>query len=67
MTALQHAVMRNHVPTVKVLIERGADMEKKNKEGYSPLALALAEAKFEVAKALSTRARTSTPSPDRRS
>ena len=40
MTPLQHAVMRNHVPTVKMLLERGADIEKKNKEGYSPLALA---------------------------
>ena len=52
MTPLQHAVMRNHVPTVKMLLERGADIEKPNKEGYSPLALAIAEAKFEVAKVL---------------
>ena len=35
--------MRNHVPTVKMLLERGADIEKKNKEGYPPLALAIAE------------------------
>ena len=52
MTPLQHAVMRNHVPSVKVLLERGADIEKKNAEGYSPLALAIAEAKYEVAKVL---------------
>jgi ankyrin repeat protein len=35
-----------------MLLERGADIEEKNKEGYTALALAIAEAKFEVAKQL---------------
>jgi ankyrin repeat protein len=44
--------MRNHVPTVKMLLSRGADIERPGGKGYPPLALSIAEAKFEVAKAL---------------
>ena len=63
MTPLQHAVMRNHVPTVKMLLERGADIEKKNKEGYSPLALALPKRSSRWRRCCSKRAPTSTRRP----
>jgi ankyrin repeat protein len=52
MTPLLHAGMRSHVPTVEMLLKRGAHIEKPGQQGYPPLALAIAEAKFEVAKAL---------------
>jgi ankyrin repeat protein len=46
------AVMRDHVPSIKVLLEHGADMEKPGQEGFRPLPLAIAEDKYEAAKAL---------------
>lgn len=52
MTPLMHAAMRNHVPTIKALLARKADIEKTNPQGYPVLALAIAEAKFEAAEAL---------------
>ena len=44
--------MRDHVPTVKVLLANGADVEEPGPEGFRPLAVAIAEDKYEVAKAL---------------
>lgn len=52
MTPLIAAVMRDHVPTVKVLLDNGADINKSGLQGYPPLALAIGENKYEVAKAL---------------
>ena len=51
-TPLIAAVMRDHVPSVKVLLDNGADIEKPGLEVFRPLALAIAEDKYEVAKAL---------------
>jgi ankyrin repeat protein len=51
-TPLVAAVMRDHVPSVKVLIEHGADMEKPGQEDFRPLPLAIAEDKYESAKTL---------------
>jgi ankyrin repeat protein len=44
--------MRDHVPTIKVLLAKGADIEKPGPEGYRPLGIAISEDKFEVAKTL---------------
>jgi ankyrin repeat protein len=52
MTPLLHAAMRNHVPTIKALLARKADIEKAGPQGYPPLALAIAEAKYDAAVAL---------------
>ncbi len=52
MTALTAAVMRDHVPTIEVLIENGADVEEPGPGGLRPLALAIAESKYEAARAL---------------
>jgi len=46
------AVMRDHVPSIKVLLEHGVDIEKPGQEGFRPLPLAIAEDKYEAAKAL---------------
>ena len=35
-----------------MLLENGADMEEPGPEGFRPLALAIAETRYEVAKAL---------------
>ena len=51
-TPLVAAVMRDHVPSVKVLIEHDADMEKPGQEDFRPLPLAIAEDKYESAKTL---------------
>lgn len=51
-TPLVAALMRDHVPSIKVLLEHGADMEKPGQEGFRPLPLAIAEDKYEAAKAL---------------
>jgi quinoprotein dehydrogenase-associated probable ABC transporter substrate-binding protein len=51
-TPLVAALMRDHVPTVKVLVEKGADIEKPGQDGFKPLPLAIAEDKYESAKAL---------------
>ena len=51
-TPLVAAVMRDHVPSIKVLLEHGADTEKPGQEGFRPLPLAIAEDKYEAAKAL---------------
>ena len=51
-TPLVAAVMRDHVPSVKALIEHGADMEKPGQGNFKPLPLAIAEDKYESAKAL---------------
>lgn len=42
-TALHNAVLRNHVPTVKLLAERGADLTAPGYDGVTPLALAISE------------------------
>ena len=52
MTPLVAAVMRDHVPSVKALLENGADIEEPGPQGYRPLALAIAEARYEAAKTL---------------
>lgn len=52
MTALQHAINANHVPSIALLAEKGADLEKGTDSGYTPLELALGEGKFFAAKAL---------------
>jgi quinoprotein dehydrogenase-associated probable ABC transporter substrate-binding protein len=51
-TPLAAALMRDHVPSIKVLLEHGADMEKPGQDGFRPLPLAIAEDKYEAAKAL---------------
>jgi quinoprotein dehydrogenase-associated probable ABC transporter substrate-binding protein len=51
-TPLVTAVMRDHVPTVKVLLGHGAEIEKPGQDGFRPLPLAIAEDKYESAKAL---------------
>jgi quinoprotein dehydrogenase-associated probable ABC transporter substrate-binding protein len=51
-TPLVAAVMRDHVPTIKVLLEKGADLEKPGQQGFKPLPLAIAEDKYESAKIL---------------
>lgn len=51
-TPLVAAVMRDHVPSIKALIEHGADMEKPGQEDFKPLPLAIAEDKYEAAKVL---------------
>ena len=40
------------MPSIKVLLEHGADIEKPGPEGFRPLPLAIGEDKYEVAKAL---------------
>ena len=40
------------MPTVKALLAKGADIEKPGPEGFRPLAVAIAEDRYEVAKAL---------------
>jgi quinoprotein dehydrogenase-associated probable ABC transporter substrate-binding protein len=52
MTPLVAALMRDHVPTVKVLLDAGAQLEEPGPGGVTPLALALTERKYESAKAL---------------
>jgi ankyrin repeat protein len=52
MTPLIAAAMRDHVASVKVLAEKGADVEEPGPQGFRPLALAIAEQRYEVAKAL---------------
>jgi ankyrin repeat protein len=44
--------MRDDVPSVKLLLAKGADMKKPGPEGYPPLAVAIAENKYEAAKTL---------------
>jgi len=51
-TPLVAAVMRDHVPTIKDLVEKGANIEAPGQEGFKPLPLAIAEDKYESAKAL---------------
>jgi quinoprotein dehydrogenase-associated probable ABC transporter substrate-binding protein len=46
------AVMRDHVPSIKVLLEHGAEINKPGQEGFRPMPLAIAESKYEAAKAL---------------
>jgi quinoprotein dehydrogenase-associated probable ABC transporter substrate-binding protein len=46
------AVMRDHVPSIKALLEHGADLERPGQAGFRPLPLAIAEDKYEAAKAL---------------
>ena len=41
--------MRDHVPSIKALVELGADVEVPGQQGYRPLALALADQKYEAA------------------
>jgi quinoprotein dehydrogenase-associated probable ABC transporter substrate-binding protein len=52
MTAMQHAINANHVPSITLLAAKGADLEKGTASGYTPLELALGEGKFFAAKAL---------------
>jgi quinoprotein dehydrogenase-associated probable ABC transporter substrate-binding protein len=51
-TPLVAAVMRDHVASIKALLEHGADIEKPGEQGFKPLPLAIAEDKYEAAKAL---------------
>ena len=44
--------MRDQSRPIKVLLEHGADIEKPGPEGFRPLPLAIAENKYESAKAL---------------
>ena len=46
------AVMRDHVPSIKVLLEHGAEIDKPGQDGFRPLPLAIAEDKYEAAKTL---------------
>jgi ankyrin repeat protein len=52
MTPLVAAVMRDHVPTIKVLVEKGADINEAGPQGFSPLAIAITDNRYEAAKAL---------------
>ena len=47
-TPLVAALMRDHVPSVKALIEHGADKEQPGQDDFKPLPLAIAEDKYEV-------------------
>ena len=51
-TPLVAAVMRDHVPSIKVLLDHGAHIEKPGQDGFKPLPLAIAEDKYEAAKTL---------------
>jgi ankyrin repeat protein len=51
-TPLTAAVMRDHAPTVEVLIDKGADLQAPGPGGFPPLPLAIGENKYEVAKTL---------------
>lgn len=51
-TLLQHAILRNHQPTVKLLAARGADLARQTPNGVSPLGLALSEGKYFAAETL---------------
>ena len=52
MTALQHAINVNHVPSIELLAKHGANLEKGTSKGYTALEVALSDAKFFAAKAL---------------
>jgi ankyrin repeat protein len=51
-TALVAAAMRDHVPSIKMLLENGAKVDEPGPDGVHPLTLALADSRYEVAKAL---------------
>jgi quinoprotein dehydrogenase-associated probable ABC transporter substrate-binding protein len=51
-TPLIHAVFRNHVPSVRVLLSYGAELEAADPNGYTPLSIALEEGNFFAASAL---------------
>jgi ankyrin repeat protein len=44
--------MRNHVPSIKALAAKGADVEKENRQGYTPLEIAIGEDQLFAAGAL---------------
>ena len=49
-TALMLACQDEHVETVRLLLEYGADPNRKNKEGYSPYSLIPSYSKYELSK-----------------
>jgi len=51
-TPLIAAVMRDSVPTINVLLKNGAKMEEPGPEGYRPLSMAIADSRYDSAKAL---------------
>jgi len=51
-TPLIAAVMRDSVPTVDVLLKNGAKIEEVGPEGYRPLSIAIADSRYDAAKAL---------------
>ena len=52
MSPLVHAIMRNHVPSIEALAAKGADLEKENRQGYTPLEIAIGEDQLFAAAAL---------------
>ncbi|CAA2137906.1 quinoprotein dehydrogenase-associated putative ABC transporter substrate-binding protein [Hyphomicrobium sp. ghe19] len=52
MTALEHAINVNHVPSIELLAKHGADIEKGTEKGYTALEVALSNGNFFAAKAL---------------
>ena len=52
MTPLITAAMRDAIPTIKVLTDKGAKVEDPGPDGFVPLALALADGYYEAAKTL---------------
>ncbi len=48
-TALHDAIWQNHIPTAQLLIEAGADLQLKSHAGETPLALAKAKGRTEIA------------------
>ncbi len=51
-TPLIAAVMRDSVPTIDVLLKHGAKIEEPGPEGYRPLSMAIADSRYDAAKAL---------------
>ncbi len=43
-TALCYSVYNNHVECIRTLLEWGADLTVQNKDGYSPLDIAILQA-----------------------
>ncbi len=51
-TPLLHAVLRNRLEAVRLLISHGADLERPSPEGFSPLQVAIEEGRFAIAQSL---------------
>lgn len=52
MTPLLEAVIRDDVPSIKVLLAHGANVQARGPQDFDPLALSIEERRYEAAKAL---------------